>query len=112
MENIKELVAFVRKRPQMILIENRIEYLYAYLYSQSFIEYENELNNQLKKMFWKYYLDYSHNYIIYNINQKHNKANNWCEEIKNVGYNDEETMNLFYKIFDRFIIDFYNGQFN
>lgn len=104
--DLDKFIEMIKKRPGMYIFRIQLDHLYTYLDAYSFNKPETIRGKQLLKFFWENFHDYVVKYFQMENKNYVQQGKNWYEEIENHSSSNDESLNLFFDIFDEFKEDF------
>ena len=107
MINIEEFIESIEKRPLMYLDQKKIDYLYYYLVG--YLYKENDCNDDVDNWFRHHFENWTLIWVKNNIDidyKRHSFC--WYQIYKDVTKNDDEAIELFFKLCKLFFKEYHN----
>lgn len=105
---IEQLIESIDKRPKMYVKEEKLEYIYYYILGYCSASHHfstDEMDKMFCCWFWKWLVKW----IEDNVNSEYQtKSAIWYDDIRNIAENENEEIELFFRLSREFFEDYKN----
>lgn len=107
MMNVEEMIQVLRIRPGMYLIDLKLSYVYqfigGFLYNNIATDNADEVDRYFKSEFYGWVT----NWILEKKGLEEDRAYDWLQILSNISENNQEAINLFFYLCDKFFSEFH-----
>lgn len=108
---IKELIKSIQVRPLMYLQEEKIDYMYHFLEGHCGLARRYSMTSEMDKHFGSWFVKWLNKWVVENYDNMHEfKTFYWNDTLKEITKNEEEAVQLFYKLCEQFFSDYEEGK--
>ena len=108
---IKELIKSIQVRPLMYLQEEKIDYMYHFLEGHCGLARRYSMTSEMDKHFEIWFVKWLNKWVVENYDNMHEfKTFYWNDTLKEITKNEEEAVQLFYKLCEQFFSDYEEGK--